>query len=514
MAGAAPQGSPPGSLQIALGSQLGVQPGIAIPLPAPGMPHATPVAAPTDLLPSSGDPAGSSSATTHASGLLASTSHATSSTTSSANAQATPDGEDMLSDITSMSSTVIYNHEELKMCDQNDGFELVLPSKRRRSTKRSHLVFDRQPHVSSPKHNLTVIIKPVDAKNVITRFNPLTLKDAFEKVLPDSVLQVRPNHRLNLLALDTRNAAATERFLKVSTVGGIAVRAYEPRPKNCGVGVIKEVPVDLSNSEILEALRQRVPVISARRLGEKSENVRIVFCTETTPEHVILGYTRYRVYEYHETPRQCTKCQRYGHVASVCRLSQRCPRCGGDHERSACATENLRCANCGRTHESTDSHCSVRQKEKAIYRLKTSENIDYMAAKAALQKPRHYLRKDAPASARNASKHTGVNTTPSKLDVQNFPPLSPPQPQQARAEQEATIPTQGPGMEPPKPAPRRRPKQSRDQSAHPSSTTNVFHLMGMILGTLRNFLTPPSSPVAHAILTLIDLVSPIFSPWR
>ncbi|KAH9379766.1 hypothetical protein HPB48_006352 [Haemaphysalis longicornis] len=282
MAGTAPQGSPPDSLQIALGSQLRVQPGIAIPLPAPGRLHATPVAVPTDLMRTSGDSAGPPFATTQASGLLASTSHAHSCTTSSANVQATPDRENMLSDIASMCSTVIYNHEELKTCVQNDGFELVLPSKRRRTTKRWHLAFDRQPQVSAPKRNLTITVDPVDAKNVVTRFNPLTLKDAFEKVLPDSVVQVRLNHRLNLLVLDTRNAAATECFLKVSTVGGIAVRAYEPHPKNCGVAVIKDIPVDLSNFEILEALWQRVPVTSARRLREQSEIVRIAFFTETT----------------------------------------------------------------------------------------------------------------------------------------------------------------------------------------------------------------------------------------
>ncbi|KAH7939471.1 hypothetical protein HPB52_012777 [Rhipicephalus sanguineus] len=159
---------------------------------------------------------------------------------------------------------------------------------------------------------------------------------------------------------------------------------------NCGVGVIKGVPVDLDQADILAALLQRAPVRSVRRLGT-SENVRIVFVTESAPEYVILGYTRYRVYKYIEAPRQCTKCQRFGHVAGACRLQARCSRCGATTDRSACGNEEPQCPNCRKKHESTSTHCPILLKEKRIHNYKVENNAGYQLAKDAArqkQKPR------------------------------------------------------------------------------------------------------------------------------
>lgn len=74
-----------------------------------------------------------------------------------------------------------------------------------------------------PKHGLTVVLKPKDPEKIVTRFNPLQLKASFELVAPDGVLQLRPNHRLNLLAVDTRNIDSTACLLKITTLMGIAV---------------------------------------------------------------------------------------------------------------------------------------------------------------------------------------------------------------------------------------------------------------------------------------------------
>lgn len=262
------------------------------------------------------------------------------------------------------------------------------PVKRHRAPKRSYRPLDISAVANPLRHGVVVGIKPVDSSKIITRYNPLALKEGLESLAPDGVLQVRPNYRLNLLAIDTRNADATERLLKISSIAGVRVQAYEPRPSNCGVGVIRGVTTDLSNSDILSALRVRVPVKSARRLGKTSESVQIVFATETVPEHVIIGYTRYRVYNYVETPRQCKKCQCFGHVAVVCKLSLRCPRCGGSHDRAGCSAEKVCCPNCSKKHESTPAQCSARRDQKAIFKLKTANNTDYKSVKSAFMEGR------------------------------------------------------------------------------------------------------------------------------
>ncbi|KAL1416289.1 hypothetical protein MTO96_006320 [Rhipicephalus appendiculatus] len=276
------------------------------------------------------------------------------------------------------------------------------------------------PAENTPKPNLTIIFKPKNPVQVITRFNPLALKAAFEEAAPDGVLPVRPNERLNLLAVDTRHEDASERLLKISSIAGVLVQAYEPRPSNCGVGVIKRVPVDLDQADILAALLQRAPVRSVRRLGT-SENVRIVFVTESAPEHAILGYTRYRVYKYIEAPRQCTKCQRFGHVAGACRLQARCSRCGGNHDRSACGNEEPQCPNCRKKHESTSTRCPILRKEKRIHNYKVENNVRYQVAKDVVshqQKPRG----GGQAVVPTADKGTSAN--PPQIDDRNeFPSL-------------------------------------------------------------------------------------------
>ncbi|KAH6930345.1 hypothetical protein HPB50_012995 [Hyalomma asiaticum] len=336
-----------------------------------------------------------------------------------------PDGQDDFSDMSDSSATITYMDATANSSDDSEKRSVIPPPKRCRGSKRLHLPLNSVPAEHVPKSNLTVIFKPRNPEHVVTRFNPLRLKAAFEAVAPDGVLQVRPNERLNLLAVDTRSVEASERLLKVTNIGEIALQAYEPRPNNCGVGVIKGVPVDLDQQDIFSALLQRAPVKSVRRLGT-SENVRIVFATETAPEYIVLGYTRYRVFKYIECPRQCSKCQRFGHVAGACRLPVRCPRCGGNHDRSSCATEQLQCPNCKKQHESTSSRCRVLRKEKEIHNYKMNHNVGYISAKAAIYEKRKAASRGSndgtTVSCKDACK-TAPENPPRIEDTEEFPSL-------------------------------------------------------------------------------------------
>ncbi|KAH6922213.1 hypothetical protein HPB50_010876 [Hyalomma asiaticum] len=348
---------------------------------------------------------------------------------------------------------------------------------------------------------------------------------SFEAVAPDGVLQVRPNERLNLLAVDTRSVEASERLLKVTNIGEIALQAYEPRPNNCGVGVIKGVLVDLDQQDIFSALLQRAPVKSVRRLGT-SENVRIVFATETAPEYIVLGYTRYRVFKYIECPRQCSKCQRFGHVAGACRLPVRCPRCGGNHDRSSCATEQLQCPNCKKQHESTSSRCRVLRKEKEIHNYKMNHNVGYISAKAAIYEKRKAASRGSndgtTVSYKDACK-TAPENPPRIEDTEEFPslptrnlPLSP----CVTAAKEST---QGSGVRVQESttaagsSERRGPSVSwrgqRERSTRQDSSI-TYSLLSALVDAARNFLAPMSSPIAKVILTLLDFLSPVIERWR
>lgn len=54
------------------------------------------------------------------------------------------------------------------------------------------------------------------------------VRDKLENIAPDEVLYVRPNPRLNLLALDTRNTRSAKSLVSLTSLEGIAVKTYEP----------------------------------------------------------------------------------------------------------------------------------------------------------------------------------------------------------------------------------------------------------------------------------------------
>ncbi|KAL0153030.1 hypothetical protein M9458_051629, partial [Cirrhinus mrigala] len=58
----------------------------------------------------------------------------------------------------------------------------------------------------------------------------------------------------------------------------------------------------------------------------------INFDQEKLPEKVYIGFMCYDVRLYIPPPIRCFKCQRYGHVAAVCKGKQRCGKCSGEHD--------------------------------------------------------------------------------------------------------------------------------------------------------------------------------------
>ncbi|KAG0415251.1 hypothetical protein HPB47_007584 [Ixodes persulcatus] len=133
----------------------------------------------------------------------------------------------------------------------------------------------------------------------------------------NGVFLVRPNRRLNALAIDTRNTEVTKALLGFTSLGGIPVIAYEPILRELAAAVIYQVPVNITEAELQSTVRATALVISISRLG-RSESVKVVFSTDTLPGYVTVGYTRFKLQPYIEKPRQCWKCGRVGHVRTAC----------------------------------------------------------------------------------------------------------------------------------------------------------------------------------------------------
>lgn len=409
------------------------------------------------------------------------------------------------------SSTKSYSlgADENNLDLENGPFILQKRSKRRRGSNASG---SDQTVVTRSEYGLTVIVKPKDGKDLISKINPLKLHEKLESIYPDGVISVRPNHRLNLLALDTRNTEATKALLALTCIGKIVVQTYEPRSLTSAVGVIRGVSTDISEAELQTALRGTTAVRHVRRLGS-SEVVKIVFTTTTLPAHVTIGYTRFPILSYIEKPPKCSKCCRFGHVDGACNNEARCARCGNSHVTSACDAESPRCPNCKQSHESTSPRCPVYKREQAIYRHKSETGTGYLAAKTAVLSAKGPPSKVTSLPPSDISPH--LSSTVEFPHLSNRATVDEPSISGRRLVHPLKRTTVGSNTDT-SATKRREPSTKRRESSQtthvePSSSTLGASILQLI-SIIRSLLATLSSPFAQAVTSLIDMILPFFAP--
>lgn len=275
------------------------------------------------------------------------------------------------------------------MTTDDEGFSTVISrkaKKRFRKAKSESSTSSTIVSIDAPPSTLTVIFTPVDQTKVITNLNEIKLTELLESKAPAGIIRIRPNHRLNLMSVDTRNAESCASLLKMRFLLGTAVRAFEPRSQTQATGVIKGVDTGIDIAEIREHLKtdNDTPIASAHRLGT-STTVVITFTCASLPEHVLLGLVRHRVEPFVEKPIQCHLCLRFGHIQAMCRNSPTCSRCSGPHQRTDCNDgTTVRCCNCGKQHEATSHQCAKWKKELEVRRLRQVTKMDYKTARSTV----------------------------------------------------------------------------------------------------------------------------------
>lgn len=135
--------------------------------------------------------------------------------------------------------------------------------------------------------------------------------------------------------------------------------------------VIKNVPLSLTEQEILNELSATVPVIKVTRLLTKNkqplpvcavdltdnDNGKKIFSLKSIYYSIVTVELRRKSTD---TP-QCHRCQRYGHTKNYCSLDPRCVKCAGNHPHQECnkqPEEAPKCANCGGPHAASYRGCS------------------------------------------------------------------------------------------------------------------------------------------------------------
>lgn len=296
-------------------------------------------------------------------------------------------------------------------------------------------------------------------------------------------------------------------------------------------GVIYQVPVDITETELQSAVRATAHVISISRLG-KSESVKVVFSTDTLPEYVTVGYTRFKLQPYIEKPRQCWKCGRFGHVQTACTNDVRCTRCGGAHDRMKCEAADLLCTNCGKAHDSTSHLCPVYQREKKIYQYKSEAKVGYTTAKAALLSSKEKV-------SQGRSKTDGTKTKQDlgahqllQEGIQDPQPSSSTQLSNVRQiqthvkprdAQVSTLELKNENEFPRLPnsasksdlevKENRQPRQDKSKAPAKDQPSITGDKLQTIVNVIRSILCTWESPLSQALLTVIDAILPLIKLW-
>lgn len=195
------------------------------------------------------------------------------------------------------------------------------------------------------------------------------------------------------LLIQCRNSTQRDKALKLQSVCKLEVSEARLFGERRLKGVISGIPLG-EKLEDLKKVMKGGTIVSVKRLqanrnGERvdSTSVLLEFQESVLPERVMVGYMSFSVREYVPGPVRCYKCQRYGHIAKVCRGKQRCGKCGGDHEYGQCGDSVVRkCCNCGGDHTAAYGGCPVRKKAVAVQQVRSSRNLSYADAVNVVQR--------------------------------------------------------------------------------------------------------------------------------
>ena len=218
------------------------------------------------------------------------------------------------------------------------------------------------------RNTRTLIVRNYTDRNIR---NSQDIRSKIMKEFPGTVIRdarTTPGGSIVLVLDEDAAARKIKENWKKNWFGGNAgiVQAKNNPPS----GMVKHVIIDdKTDNQIIEEIKSKYPNTEVDLF--KTDNVfngkmKIEFETKEHLEAVMrdritIFQGRYMVENYNYKPRviMCKNCQRFGHVARLCRSNH--PVCGKccseDHETSDCEEDNLKCYHCDGNHETGHKDC-------------------------------------------------------------------------------------------------------------------------------------------------------------
>lgn len=156
-------------------------------------------------------------------------------------------------------------------------------------------------------------------------------------------------------------------------------------------GVIRDIPLNISDQEIKDNICSDIPIHSITRLTRfissnnsrtNSTSVKIAFKRSSIPDSVSLFYYETKVSYFIPRPKQCLKCGRMGHLDKFCKSTKsRCLRCGKDGKNCdpPCTKSSMYLLCGAKGHSCLDSKdvCNKKQEHEQINKIMTIGNLSF-----------------------------------------------------------------------------------------------------------------------------------------
>lgn len=241
----------------------------------------------------------------------------------------------------------------------------------------------------------------------IGRLHPMSIGKLLHNTCPEIYNNILNIYKIgkNRIKVETRLGEQANALVKSEKLKTKQVNVYIPYFTLEKKGVIRDVDIDLTDSEILDNLKtlysDTQKVVNIRRFNKKIVNkdtnsieykptrsVLVTFRGQLLPRYLSIHHVRCEVHPFVPTVIQCHSCLRYGHSTAQCKSTiTRCKRCSEKHDTDICPPDTLlRCINCNGNHSPLAKElCSEYSKQKNIKEQMTNYNLTYMEAKAKIE---------------------------------------------------------------------------------------------------------------------------------
>jgi len=226
---------------------------------------------------------------------------------------------------------------------------------KRKKKKFSNNPDDEDMDVSVRKESYNVFISIVKKGASFSDWSPIQLTKCVHKEIGE-VLSAK-KLRNGYLLVECIDEEQQKKAVKITKMNGQVVKGVIASDKEMIRGVITGIPVKDSIEELIGNIKnvkiKEAKYLKMKRDGVLSDSLSILltFDENRLPEKVLIGFMSYNVRVYIPPPLRCFKCQRYGHVAAVCKGKIRCSKCGEEHKYGECeegVTQKF--CNCGGDH--------------------------------------------------------------------------------------------------------------------------------------------------------------------